>query len=57
MDIKEVYENLCSYDSRNPNNVVDEDDPQPTKEHCYCDNCFYGKDELAKEIIKLREKE
>jgi hypothetical protein len=22
--------------------------------NCYCDNCFYGKTELAEEILRLR---
>lgn len=55
MDNKTVLENLCSYDSRNPNNVIDEDDPQPQESICYCDNCYYGRKELAMEIIRLKE--
>jgi hypothetical protein len=55
MTITEVKENLCYYDKRNPDNVVDEEWGITKNEDCYCDNCFYGRDELAKEIINLRE--
>jgi hypothetical protein len=50
---------LCSYDRRNPN--FDEEIESFREEHgttrqderCYCDNCFYGRDELAREILRL----
>lgn len=56
MEPTEILENLCAYDKRNPDNclveeVVEESD---RKEPCYCDNCFYGRTELAEEIIKLK---
>ena len=56
MDILEIYENLCSKDKRNPLYVElfdedDEDIPQPRID-CSCDNCFYGKDKLAIELLK-----
>lgn len=54
---KLAHENLCYYDSRNPNSLVPyldpEDRPQPGTEGCPCDNCFYGRHELAEEIIRL----
>ena len=58
MELKEVYENLCYYDKRNPDNQIDDIDailghPEP----CYCDNCFHGVDKLAREIIKLKQTE
>ena len=55
------YENLCTYDKRNPYGYlsygpVDDDDvAQPRQQGCACDNCFYGRDKLAMEIIRLRE--
>lgn len=50
-----VYENLCTYDLRNPDNtVLYESDVKV--DPCYCDNCFYGRTELAEKIISLEEK-
>ena len=50
MDIKEIYENLCYYDERHP----DYDGVNPyNKDRCCCDNCFYGRTELAKYILTL----
>lgn len=54
-----AFEYLCIYDERNPNSeylimVDDEDKPKPRRD-CACDNCFYGRDELALEIIRLQE--
>ena len=51
MKREEVLGNLCYYDSKNPNSACD-DDCKPRAD-CYCDNCFYGRDELALEIIQL----
>ena len=51
MTEEEVKEYLCYYDQRNPNYTDGE-----RKEDCYCDNCFYRRDELAQEILRLREK-
>jgi len=50
-----VLKSLCLYDRRNPDNCLDpEYGIEPYyKNVCYCDNCFYGRDRLAKEIIKL----
>lgn len=48
-----VYENLCIYDDRNPMYVVNDIEPQGRSENCSCDNCFYGKDELALIIVDL----
>lgn len=58
MNKKEILENLCSYDKRNPNFHEDEWIPQkePRINGCSCDNCFYGRDNLVLEIIKLQEK-
>jgi hypothetical protein len=61
MDIEEIYGNLCYHDLRNINNYYSDgdDDPEDTgplrQDECYCYNCFYGRDKLAMEIIRLRE--
>ena len=48
---------LCTKDPRNPmyHDLYEYDDekPEPRKD-CACDNCFYGRDELALEIIGLK---
>jgi hypothetical protein len=53
------YEYLCNRDKRNPIweslYEFDENPPEPRKD-CYCDNCFYGRDKLALEIIRLQKK-
>ena len=53
------YASLCYFDPRNPNGNPlpdDDDDPrQPRELGCACDNCFYGRDKLAMEIIRLRD--
>ena len=57
MDEK-VYDKLCWYDNRNPdfNSYYWDDESPPTpRNNCYCDNCFYGRDELALKIIELNE--
>jgi hypothetical protein len=50
------YENLCWNDPRNPNYIppLDDDDVRIPRNGCTCDNCFYGKDVMALEIIRLR---
>ena len=53
MEIEEIYSNLCSYDKRNPYYEDDFCDEEPRK-NCHCDNCFYGRDKLALEIIVLK---
>lgn len=58
----DINESLCWYDPRHPDFDPDywkewgEDAPTPRKEDCSCDNCFYGRDELAMEIIRLTPK-
>ena len=56
MKQEEVLGNLCYYDKRNPNHT-DWDEGEEKPKDCYCDNCFYRRDELAKEILRLKEKE
>ena len=48
-----VYEHLCWYDKRNPLKVADPE-WEPREKGCPCDNCLYGNDSLAMEIIRLR---
>jgi hypothetical protein len=56
MSEQEIKSNLCYYDPKNPNNNLDayedEDRPQPRKK-CYCDNCFYGRDKLAMQLLEM----
>lgn len=55
--------NLCNYDTRNPDGVIsyltkeeieEEGLTTKAKDNCACDNCFYGRTELAECIIKLK---
>lgn len=56
MPMTDVLESLCVYDARNPlsAHLLDDDDPAQPRDSCTCDNCFYGRDRLALEIIRLR---
>lgn len=57
---EEVLEKLCYYDDRNPNNdleTYDVDDmidlnKRIEEKWCSCDNCFYGRTNLAEELLK-----
>lgn len=67
MEKEEVLSNLCSYDKRNPDCSYDDEDIKDHEENllreakkrghkntrCFCDNCFHGRTELAKYILKL----
>jgi hypothetical protein len=59
MSDQEIKTNLCYYDPENPNNNLEafdsEDRPQPRK-GCICENCFYGRDNLAIQILELQKK-
>jgi hypothetical protein len=61
MKRNEILENLCSRDKRNPNSYLFAlwGGPDGRGEECYCDNCFYGRTELAEELLKyvLKEQE
>lgn len=51
-------EKLCNKDPRNPlfNDLYGYEDEKPIpRSDCACDNCFYGRDAMALEIIRLRE--
>lgn len=55
---REIKSELCYYAPENPNNNLgayeDEDYPQPRNE-CSCDNCFYGRDKLAMQLLQARD--
>lgn len=63
------YDKLCYYDARNPDNVLSplregESEESSYQEEgidfaakgCMCDNCFYGRTDLATQIIKIAHK-
>ena len=62
MTEKEIKEELCYYDLRNPENMVsygltkdeikEEGYGNHSKKDCYCDNCFYGRTRMAEELLK-----
>lgn len=56
MNIEDVKAKLCWYDPENPNydkdSYEDGDRPEPRKD-CHCDNCFYGRDRLARHILSI----
>lgn len=60
LPIETVLRSLCIADRRNPDWFIHygfdeiEDVPDPGK-NCSCDNCFYGRDRLAMEILRLME--
>lgn len=51
----DINSKLCSYDTRNPHHVHDEESKALYQENnsCKCDNCFYGRTKLATTIITL----
>lgn len=63
MTEQEIKEELCYYDTRNPDNVAihgmtedeikEEGYGEHKKENCFCDNCFYGRTKLAEELLKF----
>ena len=58
MNKEEIMENLCCYDERSPdygdllisNGGDPQELPQPRID-CGCDNCFYGRDRLAVDLL------
>lgn len=57
MNIVDASSSLCAYDSKHPDYELffGHEDPKPRPHPgCSCDNCFYGRTELANEIIRLR---
>lgn len=54
-NLTEVKLRLCIHDERNPNReTCYDDDPElkPDRDNCFCDNCFYGRDALARFILE-----
>lgn len=56
MDRKDIYARLCFYDRRNPNGIYSygEPDADDLPQHglpCACENCFYGRTELADALL------
>ena len=54
----QIRENLCYYDERNPNSVIDEwaeedERREPMEKGCACENCFYGRSVMARELLKM----
>lgn len=49
MDLEQIKEKLCYNDERNPYYLNGE-----PSNNCFCDNCFYGRTQLAEEILRLR---
>lgn len=62
MTNEEIHTKLCFHDPRNPNyNELDSIRVKETwksrkyvPEQCYCDNCFYGRTELAEQLLLLK---
>ena len=59
MKMETIYSNLCHYDKRSPEyqdlkDCLEDDMPEPRGE-CPCDNCFYRRDELAIELLKMKD--
>jgi hypothetical protein len=54
MQLGEIKANLCIYDRRNPDYFMDDDDTTLPRNGCMCDNCFYRRDVLAVELLKLQ---
>ena len=64
MNASQIASKLCHYDTRNPDGVKsymseeeikEEGYSDKSKDFCSCDNCFYGRTELAEYIIKLKD--
>ncbi len=58
MTNEEVKEYLCYYDTERDvlisSDTMTVDEISKAKENCACDNCFYGRTKLAKEIVRLK---
>ena len=50
----EIEEQLCSYDTRNPFYDSEMSGDREPRVDCACDNCFNGRDLLAREILDRR---
>jgi hypothetical protein len=58
--IPDPFESLCLHDPRSSSFALlhddddDDDDRRLPRVNCYCDECFYRRDPLALEVIRLR---
>lgn len=61
MNYQKILESLCTYDLRNPEGIIsfyldqedlDDEIKYPDRVDCACDNCFYGRTQLAIELLK-----
>ena len=50
-----VNDNLCWHDPESTYFVPDDSPVMPRAAGCACDNCFYGRDKLALEIMRLED--
>ena len=61
MSKEDILENLCGYDKRNPNFNKHYEWEQGERERimkdCSCDNCFYGRNKLALELLNQNKDE
>ena len=58
MTLEEIKHNLCVYDTRHPEHggfYRDEDKAREPRKNCWCDNCQYGRDKLAVELLKYKD--
>jgi hypothetical protein len=55
MNIEQIYSYLCVYDSRHPDYQSLVEASQSRKEGYCCGNCFWKRDSLALEILRLHE--
>ena len=58
MKTNHVLENLCWRDPRHPMyvEIYGQDEIVPTpRVNCSCDNCFYGRDALALELLQTKQ--
>jgi len=53
MNTQQIKEQLCIYDKRNPN--YEEYDKPIKSENCFCDNCFRGRNDLADELLRVKD--
>ena len=67
MTLDDILKSLCYYDKRNPECTSDDEDIQDRNDQllkrskklgykvtCSCDNCFYGRTQLAEHILNLQ---
>jgi len=49
MKLEDILHKLCYYDKRHPD--FEQGDGKKT-ENCFCDNCFYGRTEMAEALLE-----